>query len=199
MQPTDRVSAHQFELERIRQRSTRRNRWVRRGLIAFVVVLVIGVPLEVAAYRHSEALAAKEALLPVPGVHLGAAPLVVFGPEGRAAAERFGRGAWLQPAATRLCDGLGQSTGEVGVVEVGFVRTDVGDRAVLAVYCPLTSGDDQLLVAEFAPPGRELGYLVDSRAGLDAAQIVVTRADVTISRARRGTVALGGTRTVPNL
>lgn len=195
----DAAGEREFELAQMRERSSRRNRWVRRGLLVFVAVLAVGVPLELMAYHRAQAVAAKEALLPFPGIHLGTTPLVVFGPDGRSAAARFGSGSWLTLASTKLCDGLAASTGGVGLVEVGFLRTTVGDRGVLAVYCPLTSGQDRLLVAEFAPPGRQLGLLVAANDRLDAAKIVATPSGVTISDARRGVAMVGGTRTLPNL
>jgi hypothetical protein len=195
----DAARDREFELAQMRARASRRHRWVRRGLLAFVALMVIGVPLELMAYHHAEALAAREALLPFPGIHLGTAPVVVFGPDGRRAAQRFGNGSWLAPASSRLCDSLAASTGAIGLVEVGFLRTTVGDRGVLAVYCPLTTGQDRLLVAEFAPPHKELGLLIDASDRLDGARIVATPSGVTISDARRGVTMVSGTRTLPNL
>ncbi len=145
-----------------------------------LALMAVTLPFELGALRSSTALAAKEALLPPAGTHLGSAPLIVFGPGGRKAAQRFARPSWIASEARSLCLGS-QALGPAATSEIGFVWTRDGPRAVLADYCQVPTGGERLLVALFEPKEALETLLVPPGSRAYTATITVTPQSVAIS------------------
>ncbi len=159
---------------------TRRHRFVRWGAYATLALLAVSLPFELNALRNSDATASKEALLPAAGIHLGTAPIVVFGPDGRNAAQQFAGPQWIPRAAISLCRQFAK-TSVAATIEVGFVWTKTGPRAVMADYCPLEIGGERLLVALYRPKATLGALLVSAASHAYSATVIMTPTSVTIS------------------
>ncbi|ACU54187.1 hypothetical protein Afer_1256 [Acidimicrobium ferrooxidans DSM 10331] len=177
----------------------RRRRWLAGGVAAFVVVAAIAIPIQLAALRRTTARAEHELVLGPPGIDLGAAPLVAFGPSGRRAAEVLGGTAWAAPVATGMCT---RATGfeiRPREIEVGFLRTVGGPRAVLAAYCTLVTGQTALTVGLVASATHRVQTVLALADAVTSAEVLATSSSVQLRRVeelRHGVVRAGAARTL---
>ncbi|MHB8190359.1 MAG: hypothetical protein ACYDHP_08080 [Ferrimicrobium sp.] len=171
--------------ERFEHRIVNRRRWVRWGVLIFAVILVVSLPIEIVRYSNSVRQSRFAAVLPVAPFHLGTAPLIVFGPDGRVAARAFGSGsAWLGAIETKACSTVSGWNGDSPRTEVGFVEaSSTSPRAIVVTTCPRIDGL-ATLVAVVASPSRHITQvIVPSSRSLYTARLSASTTAVTVSEA----------------
>lgn len=177
----------------------RRRRWLAAGAVGFVVVAAIAIPIQLAALRRTSTIAEHELVLGAPGIDLGAAPLVAFGPRGRHAAEVLGGTAWAAPTAAGMCS---RATGfeiRPREIEVGFLQTLGGPRAVLAAYCTLVTGQTALTVGLVATAAHHVQTVLGVADAVTSAEVLATSTSVELRRVeelRHGVIRTGAARTL---
>ncbi len=158
----------------------RRRRIVIGSSAAFLVVAAVAIPLQLVALSRTEAVARREVVLQPPGLDIAALPLVSFGPDGRAAAAHLSGASWVATTATSQCAAATGYAIRPRAVEVGFLTTVQGPRAVLAVYCTLPTGAVALEVAVVRGASHRSRIVLGVGRGVVSAELVATRATLTM-------------------
>jgi len=144
------------------------------GAILFALVAAVGIPLQLLALQRTEAAQRRVLTLNPTGLDIAAEPLVNFGPGGRLAAASYGSASWAGPVAAGLCTRATGFALRPREVEVGFLETVAGPRAVLADYCTLPRGGVGLVVALVRPNPRQVQVVAALARGIASATVVAT-------------------------
>jgi len=162
----------------------RRRRAVAVGALSFVLLALVALPFQLAALANLQAQERTALVLEPPSIDIAATPIVGFGPGGRSAVTTFGATSWVPGLAASLCATATGFRIRPREVEVGFLETAAGPRAVLADYCTLPAGGDALTVALVRGAGHEVRRLLGVGADVASAQIVATRSRVELRQVR---------------